>query len=1149
MSEKSTVQPPTATVQPITTTVQRPRDAAVQPGAPDYRSGKSVPAGKAIAAPNSPPLSTSSSSSSIAGKRRSMASPPPPPPPRSRTISPLPDESSFYAQQSRHSLQSQSDSPQQKFTAQTDQKQVKTEASKAVLVNDTSTVSDVRNDSKQSHGSEPSVDQIDTAESKREKLKREIEQQLKLRHQQFVQQQQQELIDQQKKNDEAEEKQKQKELAMKSSKSQSEQLREELQQRLQLRQQQLQQSENKQKSERQQMKQQMEQASLQKLTQNQSHPTTLPLKKKNGMPPAPPRRKSSLPRATSPLFASLSSLSASTSPVSSSRDFTRSPSPPPPPPPPPPRSSSTPPSPPPPPPLDAGSPLQSRATVSMSSSLLSSPTSPQRPTFDATASSLQSDSFLSKVKGLPQVIPPGIPPPLKKTQSIVKSGDKIHNEVNYSQISRNESDILRITSRNVTENSAVHAGAFNVSLRPRPKDTSEEEDKSSMSISWPIQPVPKDSFSPAAQVGEVVRISSNNPFASGSNSSSLGISQSFDPNNRCFSPVNSYPHETKQTKPTFRSFSPVSFTVTEQTYCEPGQIFPQKHHGFITNPMNQLSSGTGNFKSNPGMAHRVCGSNQDITDEGPTYSRPYEVNVSESQRSLDYLKNGIKSGSSDIGGDMTRSSETNELLEIIRQGTNDLKGSIKSLENNDFREVYKSHDLNIKNNSSRSDLNIKDMNIKGSSDIGSVSDINTKDLNIPPDSSSDNGNDNTAADMDQTSDSIQMDACESVDSVGGPQIRCRNPTCGKFADTEELRILFKSCHNCATPYCSRVCRRSHWEKHKKICQKIRANNAAREIVAMVRDKEISLDAASAVGRRGALGLGRGVVKMFFPDIPSAESFIEGNYTPSMHYHTAQNLMPNEMCPEVYRQLMEMCRMYNSDHKFILYVSICVNSEITSGPSKCKRENVSRAAKIRLFDPMKRMVTNKQPTTTFRDETKDSKVGGSETGVRLLTFTPNQKDISAACTDRENIASGVNLYHKSSSTVSKDREQIKQVVSNQSDALETLILTPVEPLNVSARESRQIAFHNILRHLRERNILLRTQYPDVYRKLSIYADVGETFPPLTIYPKDADTGETLICVIMPETDQNKIRKLASETKRLRKIDITKPPQNVSDSKRC
>lgn len=1058
-------------------------------------------------------------------KRRSMASPPPPPP-RSRAESPS-LQFQEKPQQNHIKLQKQSQI-EVLFQREQDQVEIIEHQDQQIpkrgdeeLQSLTHSPNEIPNEIKSYENSKKEPDERlpdknditdKLPEKSLQQLRQEIEKQLQHRYQQMqIQQQQDEAIAlQQKQQLRTEESQKQKEQ---TGKSQGEQLRLELQMRLQQREQQRQEQEH-------------------HRHKNKHHksgtvpPGSLPLK--YGPPPVP-RRKSSLSNPSTPICTS----------AASSRDVSRSPSPtlPPPPPPPPPRSQSS-------------SRPSSRPTSRPPSRPVSRPTSP--PPSPPSPNTIK----MNKLKGLPKVIPPGVPPTLKKSPlsasltqetSEVISG-KIQNQIlsNACTDSAIKSASAMGTNFLTKADSQIKSSTYKcIDLNQKERPHLEPENSNSMSISWPIQQVPKDSVSPATQMGEFVKISTQKDGSYNSqignhysnNYASLGISQAFDPANRSLSPANNSFTQSNMSSSenlsTFRSFSPLSFNIsTEPTYCQPNQAI-------VSNQMNQLgSSGSSTFKSNPGSAQRVYGSNQDISHDYLGHYKRYEGinNIKDGRKTIGYFKNTSKSGSADLRS-VESSSETNNLFSIVTSGTNDLIGSLASIEANDGKDLsIRSLNFNI-TEQTITDLNLQDMNIKENSDM------NIEDMNIALDSSSDNGNENVALDLDQTSDSIQADVGESVDSIGGAP--CRNPTCSRGGDAEDA--LVKTCHNCGTVYCSRVCRRSHWEKHKKLCQKIRANNAAKEIVAMVRDKEISLDAASAVGRRGALGLGRGVVKMFFPDIPSAESFIEGNYTPSMHYHTAQNLMPNEMCPEVYRQLMEMCRIYNRDHKFILYVSICVNNEITSGPTKCKRENVSRAAKIRLFDPAKRVVTSKQPTTTFKDDILDAHPKPpKETGMRLLTFAPDTKDGNPGSINRQKTPTAPSMFKIPGFT---DDENSVQGRDNDFLEAETLVLTPIEPLNVSDREARQIIFHNILRHLREKNILLRTQYPDVYRKLSIYADAGETFPPLTIHSKDSDTGATLVCVIMPEADQNKIRKLSSECMNLRKIDVTKPPKNPIDSRKC
>ncbi|KAG7154384.1 Apical junction component 1-like [Homarus americanus] len=344
-------------------------------------------------------------------------------------------------------------------------------------------------------------------------------------------------------------------------------------------------------------------------------------------------------------------------------------------------------------------------------------------------------------------------------------------------------------------------------------------------------------------------------------------------------------------------------------------------------------------------------------------------------------------------------------------------------------------------------------------------------MNIPPDSSSENGNGN---------ENVRVDA-DDESSGSNLMVRCRNPGCGQMADTEEARRSYKMCHNCCTFYCSRGCRRHHWERHKRQCNKIRALAVAKQVTARVKDDDAVLERISAVARRGARALGRGTVKVYFHDTKAAETFVGGGEVPEAHYLTIQNLLPQETGPEVYKQITDLCKHYNTEYKFVLYVSICIMSEIPTGSSpKWEREVVSQCAKLRLAG-----------------------------GVRGAdTWSPRPE---------------------------------RHVITRDLDEPETLILTsaPIPNSNTSPQAARHIAFNNIVRHLRERGISLRHQYPDVHRKLTAYVEAGEVFPPLTIYPRDPNTGSTFMCIIMPETDHAKLQLLSNDASKVRTIDISRP----------
>lgn len=181
--------------------------------------------------------------------------------------------------------------------------------------------------------------------------------------------------------------------------------------------------------------------------------------------------------------------------------------------------------------------------------------------------------------------------------------------------------------------------------------------------------------------------------------------------------------------------------------------------------------------------------------------------------------------------------------------------------------------------------------------------------------------------------------------------RCRYSRCGRtLLTTTNDAKLFKHCHNCSYTYCSRTCRRAHWEKHRKTCLYSRIGTLCRQVIAAVKEQKNTLSHLSMEARRGYVSHGRGTVKCFFPNPEAAEGFLLKGL-PSLGeltYVRWQNLLPSEMGPQLYAELVKMCKMYNPDSKLVLYVSVCVISETpAAGAVKWERQLVSRCAKMRL----------------------------------------------------------------------------------------------------------------------------------------------------------------------------------------------------------
>ncbi|XP_022919273.1 serine-rich adhesin for platelets [Onthophagus taurus] len=318
-------------------------------------------------------------------------------------------------------------------------------------------------------------------------------------------------------------------------------------------------------------------------------------------------------------------------------------------------------------------------------------------------------------------------------------------------------------------------------------------------------------------------------------------------------------------------------------------------------------------------------------------------------------------------------------------------------------------------------------------------------------------------------------ASRRVSFDSSPVLRCRYSRCGKMAmaSTAEGQA-FKNCHNCTYTYCSRSCRRAHWEKHRKTCLFSRVGSLCRQAIAAAKEKPETLRHLSIIARRGFLSQGSGAVKCFFPTPEVVEKFLKDGGLENLGeltYISWKDLLPSEMGTQLYTELVRMCKNYNPDSKLVLYVSVCVISEApAAGAVKWERQLVSRCAKMRL-----------------------------------------SKEIQ------------VNIPEKDSETLPETLILTSQPMINK---------------NIStSQRNREISFGNIQKHLRQRGVSLRKHYPEVFQQLQTYVDGQlEKFKAVTVYPKDLITGKTFMCIIMPESDPENVEKLVKAGVRVRTVDI-------------
>ncbi|CAH0699277.1 unnamed protein product [Spodoptera exigua] len=297
-------------------------------------------------------------------------------------------------------------------------------------------------------------------------------------------------------------------------------------------------------------------------------------------------------------------------------------------------------------------------------------------------------------------------------------------------------------------------------------------------------------------------------------------------------------------------------------------------------------------------------------------------------------------------------------------------------------------------------------------------------------------------------------------------VKCKYPKCPSRAPFPDAKRHYKTCHNCTTMYCSKECRRAHWEKHRKVCLHTRASTLCRQIISAAKEDADALHQISTIAHKGYLALGRGVVKVFFTSPEAAEKFTTHGYQylSEPEFMKWTSLQPNEMGVELYTEVVKLCKAYNPETRVILYVAVCIISEVpTKGAVKWERQMVSRCAKLRL-----------------------------------------SKTVTAAIQEQNR-----RRHRRDSKSTPEDRE--------------TLILTSKlsnagEKNAATAHKFRQICFQNISKELESRGVNLKKHFPEVYSRLGAYVDgTSDRFIPMTIYPKDVSSGKSFMCVIMPDSE--------------------------------
>lgn len=317
---------------------------------------------------------------------------------------------------------------------------------------------------------------------------------------------------------------------------------------------------------------------------------------------------------------------------------------------------------------------------------------------------------------------------------------------------------------------------------------------------------------------------------------------------------------------------------------------------------------------------------------------------------------------------------------------------------------------------------------------------------------------------------VSLDSCDATQKSHGEPLKCRYPKCDASATIAEAKKSYKSCHNCSHLYCSRECRRAHWERHRKACLHSRISALCRVVLSTCKDDPDTLRHLSLLARRGYLSQGRGVVRILFRSPENADSFMKQGFQclGEVAYVRWPDLLPSEMGPELYSELLKLSTEYKPDSKMLIYVAICVVSEApgnATAPVKWERQLVSRCAKLKLCKSVINEISN---------------------------------------------------------------SPIDKQVPKKESANDVLILS-FNILSKTTQKSRELVSQNIQNILRQRGVILRKHYPEVFQRLSTFVEGSiDRFLPVTVHPRDNVTGRPFVCIIMPNYgDSDKLQFPISE----------------------
>ncbi|CAD5228966.1 unnamed protein product [Bursaphelenchus okinawaensis] len=160
-------------------------------------------------------------------------------------------------------------------------------------------------------------------------------------------------------------------------------------------------------------------------------------------------------------------------------------------------------------------------------------------------------------------------------------------------------------------------------------------------------------------------------------------------------------------------------------------------------------------------------------------------------------------------------------------------------------------------------------------------------------------------------------------------VRCRK--CDRTKHISHARNTYVSCKHCYTYYCSRMCRADDWDRHKERCSFARITTLCKEVIVKVRNDPETQYHMSKIARDGYRKEGRGSVNIRILSAHSAQMYLKYGWKSLLAYEDPENLLFYYPIQQLVHQrkepsLIQLCRKYNPEEKFILSVSIIADIE-------------------------------------------------------------------------------------------------------------------------------------------------------------------------------------------------------------------------------